>query len=58
MFWWVAGHGAIAKRWTGIGLRAAEKGFHRIRGHRRLPALVDTLSRRTPKVVDQEVAVG
>jgi len=30
----------MAKRWTGIGLLAAEKSFRRIEGHRHMPALV------------------
>jgi len=48
----------MAKRWTGIGLVAAEKRFRRIKGHRRMPALVEALSRRAAKGVDQEEAVG
>ena len=50
--------GAMAKRWTGIGLVAAEEHFHRIKGHRHMPALVDALSRRAAKGVDQEEATG
>jgi hypothetical protein len=51
-------HGAMAKRWTGIGLIAAEKNFHRIKGHRHMPALVEALSRQAAKGVDQEEAAG
>ena len=50
--------GAMAKRWTGTGLVAAERHFHRIKGHRHMPALVEALSRRLAKGVDQEEAVG
>lgn len=50
--------GAMAKRWTGIGLVAAESHFHRIKGHRHIPALVEALNRRIAKDVDQEEAVG
>jgi hypothetical protein len=50
--------GAMAKRWTGIGLVAAKSQFHRIKGYGHLPALVEALSRRTAKCVDQEDAAG
>jgi putative transposase len=50
--------GAMAKRWTGIGLVAAESHFHRIKGHRHMPALVEALSRRAAKGIDQDGAVG
>jgi hypothetical protein len=51
-------HGAMAKRWTGIGLVAAEKRFKRIKGHRHMPALVEALSRRAAKGIDQEESAG
>ncbi len=51
-------HGAMAKRWTGIGLVAAEKRFKRIKGHRHMPALVEALSRRAAKGIDQEECAG
>jgi putative transposase len=50
--------GAMAKRWTGIGLVAAEKRFKRIKGHRHMPALVEALSRRAAKGIDQEESAG
>jgi hypothetical protein len=50
--------GAMAKRWTGIGLATAESHFHRIKGHGHMPALVEALSRRIAKGIDQEETVG
>jgi putative transposase len=51
-------HGSMAKRWTALGLHAAESRFKRIKGHRQLPALVEALSKRSAKTIDQEEAVG
>jgi putative transposase len=50
--------GAMAKRWTGMGLVTAEKRFHRIKGHRHMPALAKALSQRAAKSIDQEEATG
>ena len=50
--------GAMAKRWTGIGLVTAERHFHRIKGHGHMPALVEALTRLIAKGIDQAVAVG
>lgn len=51
-------HGAMAKRWTALGLHTAEASFKHIKGHRQLPVLVDALSRHSAKAVDHEDAVG
>ena len=51
-------NGTMAKRWTALGLGAAQARFKRIKGHRRLPVLVDALKRRAEMDVDQNEAVG
>ena len=51
-------HGAMAKRWTALGLQAAQARFKRIKGHRLLPALVEAINRRLANTVDQEEAIG
>ena len=49
--------GAMVKRWATIGIATAEKGFHRIKGHREMPALVIAL-RGEAHVVDEVRAAG
>jgi transposase-like protein len=49
-------NGAMAKRWTALGLQAAGRRFKRIKGHRHLPALVEALTRRAAMSVDREEA--
>jgi transposase-like protein len=51
-------HGAMAKRWAALGLRAAQARFKRIKGHRQLAVLVDALKRRTAAAVDQQEALA
>jgi transposase-like protein len=51
-------HGAMAKRWTALGLRAAQARFKRIKGHRQLPVLVDALKRRAAAAVDHQEALA
>ena len=51
-------HGAMAKRWTALGLRAAQARFKRIKGHRQLPVLVDALKRRAAAGVDHQEALA
>jgi putative transposase len=51
-------HGAMAKRWTALGLQAAQARFKRIKGHRLLPALVEAINRRLANTIDQEEAIG
>jgi transposase-like protein len=51
-------HGAMAKRWAALGLRAAQDRFKRIKGHRQLPVLVDALKRRAAVAVDREEALA
>ena len=51
-------HGAMAKRWTALGLRAAQGRFKRIKGYRQLPILVEALKRRSTTAVDQTEALG
>ena len=50
--------GAMAKRWTALGLQAAQGRFKRIKGHRQLPILVEALKRRAAKAVDRDEAIG
>lgn len=45
--------GDMAKRWTAIGLREAEKRFRRIKGYRDLPKLLQTLADRAV-IIDRE----
>jgi transposase-like protein len=51
-------HGAMAKRWAALGLRAAQARFKRIKGHRQLPVLVDALKRRAATAIDHEEALA
>lgn len=51
-------NGAMAKRWTAVGLQTAQRNFKRIKGHRHLPVLAEALKRRTAKDVDGEEAIG
>lgn len=51
-------HGTMAKRWTALGLRAAQARFKRIKGHRQLSVLVDALKRRTAVAVDRGEALA
>lgn len=50
--------GAMAKRWTALGLHAAQRRFKRIKGHRQLPALAEAIKQRSAKSVDREEAIG
>lgn len=49
-------HGAMAKRWTALGLGHAQTRFKRIKGHRQLPVLVKALKRRHATSVDSQEA--
>jgi hypothetical protein len=49
--------GAMVKRWATMGIVAAEKGFHRIKGHREMPALLAALRGKT-QLVDEVRAAG
>lgn len=51
-------HGAMAKRWTALGLAHAQTRFKRIKGHRQLPVLVDALKRRHATDVDRQAALA
>lgn len=48
--------GTMAKRWVALGLSTAQRHFHRIKGHRHLPALVAVL--RPNQAVDREEKVA
>lgn len=51
-------HAAMAKRWTALGLSAAQSRFKRIKGYRQLPLLVEALARRVGKPVDPQEAAA
>lgn len=44
--------GAMARRWTGLGVLAAAERFHRIKGHRDIPQLVAALNAMDVDVVE------
>lgn len=46
----------MIRRWTGLGIVAAQERFHRIKGHRNLPVLVQALSDRIDAVDSGNVA--
>jgi len=50
--------GDMVKRWAGIGLVQAQKRFRRIRGHRGMPALINTLRPDAKASVDSEQRVA
>ena len=43
-------------RWVGSAVLEAERRFHRVKGHREMPQLIQALTRDLPRVVKPEKA--